>query len=371
MKTLVQNIRTSLSGITALALALGLGALSLAATDIKPAMAQQDDLLLSKPSMDEGIIPLAKVPNYRAQMREVIEELSNYARDRDPAFALVARPGFELLRWDQREFILAEAKRPPGMVLTEDAIVPLGLPMRRFIQAIDGIALNDQFCGKSIPLPSLQRFQAMGVAMMSIEHCGNDAAAFRALEQSQQALMFSHVDADRSDMFERLPVRRPMGENSNNIESLDEARNMLVLTQSRPFGSRDDWLLSVSSTNYDVVVIDAFYNGKEPLSKDDIHSLKFKALGAQRLVFAWLDLSHAGDDRFYWEPEWDVGSPSWIVGRHPDRLGTFAVEYWHPRWKSIIGNYFKGIMDLGFDGVVLNGTDAYLRFEAMTALDPL
>ena len=257
------------------------------------------------------------------------------------------------------------------MVLTEDAIVPLGLPMRRFIQAIDGIALNDQFCGKSIPLPSLQRFQAMGVAMMSIEHCGNDAAAFRALEQSQQALMFSHVDADRSDMFERLPVRRPMGENSNNIESLDEARNMLVLTQSRPFGSRDDWLLSVSSTNYDVVVIDAFYNGKEPLSKDDIHSLKFKALGAQRLVFAWLDLSHAGDDRFYWEPEWDVGSPSWIVGRHPDRLGTFAVEYWHPRWKSIIGNYFKGIMDLGFDGVVLNGTDAYLRFEAMTALDPL
>ena len=94
MKTLVQNIRTSLSGITALALALGLGALSLAATDIKPAMAQQDDLLLSKPSMDEGIIPLAKVPNYRAQMREVIEELSNYARDRDPAFALVARPGF-------------------------------------------------------------------------------------------------------------------------------------------------------------------------------------------------------------------------------------------------------------------------------------
>ncbi|NKB45682.1 MAG: hypothetical protein GKS03_15530 [Alphaproteobacteria bacterium] len=337
------------------------------------AAAQQDDddLLLTNPIVGDEMVPLSRVPNYRNQMREIIQELSDYARKRDPSFAIVARPGFELLRWDQREFILAEAKRPQNMMIPEDAIVPLGLPMRRFIQAIDGIALSDQFCGEGIPLPRLQRFQAMGVAMLSIEHCGSDAAAFGALEQSQQNLIVSHADADRSDVFNRVPVRRPIDENADNIETLDDVRNMLVATESRPNGSRGDWLLSIASTNYDVVVIDAFYNGNEPLTVDDIHSLKFKELGAKRLVLAWLDITHAGDDRFYWEPEWDVGSPSWIVGRHPDRMGTFAVEYWHPRWKSIVGTYFKGLMDLGFDGVLLNGTESYLRFEAMTPLDPL
>ena len=146
---------------------------------------------------------------------------------------------------------------------------------------------------------------------------------------------------------------------------------MLVATATRPYGSRGEWLLAAGSNNYDVVVIDAFFNGTEPLSKEEVHGLKFKELGARRLVLAWLNISYASDDRFYWERNWGVGNPSWIVGRHPERPGTFAVEYWHPRWRSIIGIYFAGLMDLGFDGVLLNGADAYLRFEAMTPLEPL
>ena len=300
---------------------------------LHPASAQDRnrELLLTGPVMGEEMVPLALVPIYRNRMREIIEELSVYARSRDPNFALTIRPGFELLRWDQREFILAEAKRPPGMIIADDALVPQGLPMRRFIQAIDGIVLSNQFCGDGLPLPGLQRFQAMGVEIMSIEHCGNDTAAVRALEQSRSALMISHADSDRSDTFGRIPVRRPMGENSANVNSLSDTRNMLVATESRPYGSRRDWLLAVQSNNYDVIVIDAFFNGTEPLSEEEVYGLKFKKLGARRLVFAWLDISHAADDRFYWEPDWTVGSPSWIVGRHPDRPGTFAVEYWHPR----------------------------------------
>ncbi len=358
------TLRTGLLLGLALVMALALGS--------EPVLSQDDDLILSKPMMDEGMIPLSRVPNYRNRMREIIEELSDYAGTRNPSFAIVARPGVELLRWDQREFILAEAKRPENMVVPDDVIVPLGLPMRRFIRAIDGIALNNQFCGdKARKLPELQRFQAMGVEMMSVEHCGSDSAAVAALQQSQQALMVSHADSDDSDVFDRVPVRRPTNENSQNVETLDDARNILIATQSRPTGSRGDWFLSVASNNYDAVVIDAFYNGNEPLTKDEVHSLKFKELGARRLVLAWLDISHAEDTRYYWEPDWEVGSPSWIVGRHPDRMGTFSVEYWHPRWKSVVGNYFKGIMDLGFDGVLVNGTDAYLRFESMTPLDPL
>lgn len=329
------------------------------------------DMLLTGQSLGAEMIPLARLPEYRALMREIVIELSDYARARDPSFALAIRPGFELLRWDKREFFLAEAKRGPGMIISEDAITPMGLPMRRFMQAIDGIALSNQFCGEGRSLPELQRFQAMGVAMMSVEHCSNDAAALRALEQSQAALMISHADTDRTDLFDRVPVRRPFGENPDNTETLEDARNMLVATESRPYGSRADWLMAVGGNNYDIVVVDAFYNGKESLTKDEVHSLKFKKLGARRMVLAWLDVGYASEDRFYWEPEWAPTSPSWIVSRQRDRVGTYAIEYWHPRWKSIIGRYFQGIMDLGFDGVLLNGTDAYLRFEETTALSTL
>jgi cysteinyl-tRNA synthetase len=329
------------------------------------------DLLLTGPGLGEEMIPLARVPNYRNRMREMIEELSTYARRRDPAFSIVVRPGFELLRWDEREFILAEAKRGPGADIPEDMVTPMGLPMRRFIQAIDGIVLSNQFCGEGLPLTSLQRFQALGVEMMSIEHCGNDSAAVRALRQSRDALMVSHADSDLIDSFESIPVRRPIDENPDNVEAMSDARNMLVATATRPYGSRGDWLLAARSNNYDVLVVDAFFNGNEALTKEDVHSLKFKELGARRQVLAWLDLTHAADDRFYWESDWEVGTPSWIVGRHENRPGTFAVEYWHPRWKSIVGTYFAGLMDLGFDGVLLNGSDLYLRFEAMTPLEPL
>ncbi|MEQ9109361.1 MAG: hypothetical protein RIF37_15135 [Rhodospirillaceae bacterium] len=335
------------------------------------AFAQNNDLLLSDPMFTEEMVPLSRVPNYRDRMREIIEELADYAATRNKNFAILARPGFELLRWDQREFILAEAKRQENMMLPEDAITPLKEPMRRFIQAIDGIALNDQFCGEGRSTDELMIYKRMGVSLFSVEHCGTEAAAFGALEQSSVVGIVSHADADEADIFGDIPNRRPMNENSNNIETLDDVQNVLVATQSRPHGSRGDWLLALSQTNYDAIVIDAFYNGKEALTEDEVHSLKFKELGSRRLAIAWLDISYASDDRYYWEREWEVGSPSWIVGRHPDRPGTYAVEYWHPRWKSILGTYFKGLMDLGFDGVILNGTDAYLRFEAMTPLDPL
>ena len=50
---------------------------------------EEDDLILSNP-MTEGMTPLALVPNYRDRMRETIEELSVYARSRDPSFILTA-----------------------------------------------------------------------------------------------------------------------------------------------------------------------------------------------------------------------------------------------------------------------------------------
>ena len=259
--------------------------------------AQVDDLLLTdpNPSAREEMVPLSRVPNYRDLMREIIQELSQYADSRDPSFVVVARPGFELLRWDQREVILAEAKRPNVATMPDDAMTPLGEPMRRYIQANDGIALSNQFCGQGRPMARLARFIDMGVKVMSVEHCGSDAAAVSVLDRAAESGIVSHADGDTWDQFDRIPVRRPSRENSDNVEAVDDAQNMMISINNKAYGSRDDWLLAVADTNYDVVVVDAFFDGNEALTRDDVHRLKFKALGARRLVLAWMDISHAAD----------------------------------------------------------------------------
>ncbi len=42
-------------------------------------------------------IPLRQIPNYRDEMRKLVEDLGIYARKRDPKFTLVTFGGFDLL----------------------------------------------------------------------------------------------------------------------------------------------------------------------------------------------------------------------------------------------------------------------------------
>ncbi|HIP23894.1 MAG TPA: hypothetical protein EYG79_09930, partial [Rhodobacteraceae bacterium] len=65
----------------------------------------------------------------------------------------------------------------------------------------------------------------------------------------------------------------------------------------------------------------------------------------------------------YWQPNWRIGAPAWIVANDPDGWeGNYPVAYWHPEWKQIwLGN--NGLVaDLarrGFDGVYLDWVEAY------------
>ncbi len=316
-------------------------------------------------------IPLQDIPNYRSYMRDMVEELALYAQRRDPNFIVVTRPGFDLLTWSQREYDLAEVKRDPDLNITPDAIAPAGMPMRRYIQAIDGIVLNGQFCAPlRVPQSDLRGMLNLGLQALSIEHCRNTDMASAGLNAAINTNVVAHIDLDGKDTFDRIPAARPSPENSENVENLRAARNMLVSLRSRSFGSRREWLGALQDTNYDVLMVDAFYNGNEPLTKDDVHQLKFKQMGARRLVLALMNIGYADDERYYWQRDWQIGAPTWIKAHGPDHPGQYVIEFWNPAWKAIVGRYFQGLMDLGFDGVVLDGAEAYRRWEFMTPIDP-
>jgi len=316
-------------------------------------------------------IPLAEIPNYRDSMREIVGDLVVYAHSRNPKFVVTTRGGFDLLAWSRREFDLAEIKRDPLAKIPSDAIMPVGMPLRQYIQQLDGFILNGKFCAPlRVPSDDLRDMVKQGLKALSIEHCKTPAQASAALQAAIEMGVVAHIDTDPRDMFATIPKSRPSPENPRNVEVLGAAKNMLVMLDNTAYPSQREWLAALQATNYDVLVTDAFYKGKQSLTKDEVHGLKFKEMGSRRLVLARISLGYAEDERYYWKREWRIGEPSWIQAFGPDRPGQYAVEYWNPAWKAIVGKYFAGIMDLGFDGVVLDGVEAYRRWEFMTPLDP-
>ncbi len=339
-----------------------------------PGTTQASDLLsgtrLILGDLDVLNIPLQEIPNYRGHMREIIEELSIYAQTRDPNFMVLTRPGFDLLTWSQREYDLAEVKRDPDARISTDAITPVGLPMRRYIQKLDGIVLNGQFCAPlRVPQADLLAMMRAGIGAMSIEHCRDANMASAGLNAAINIGVVSHIDLDVERMFDHIPTVRPLPENAANVQNLDDAKNMLVSLRSRAFGSKQEWIGALRDTNYDVLIVDTFYNGNEALTRDDIHQLKFKQMGARRLVLSMMNVGYAEDERFYWQRDWQIGAPTWIKAHGPEGPGQYVIEFWNPAWKAIVGRYFAGIMDLGFDGIVLDGVEAYRRWEFMTPID--
>ena len=315
-------------------------------------------------------IPITQIPNYREYMRSIVEDLAVYAHTRNPKFIVVTRGGFDLLDWSQREYDLEQVKRDPLAKVNMGAVMPVGMIMRRYLQRVDGVLLNGQLCAPlRVPQDSLGVMMKQGVKFLSIEHCRDDQVGMQALQAAQRAGIVSHVDTDAEDLFAKVPRKRPVPENAGNVDNLSEAKNMLVMTESHAFSDREEWIEALRANNYDVLVTDAFFRGNQSLTKDDVHRLKFKELGARRMVLARINVGFAEDERYYFKREWCPGEPSWIRGFDSDQPGAYVVEYWNPAWKAIIGKYFAGIMDLGFDGVVIDGVEAYRRWEFMTPID--
>jgi len=241
--------------------------------------------------------------------------------------------------------------------------------MRHFIQALDGFVLDGQFCSPlRVPKADLMEARNEGLKAASLEHCKSDEAVIKALQAAANAQIITFADTAEDNEYRMIPQRRPIPENASNVETLNTARNMLPVFSSKAFPSRDAWLRALGNNNYDIIVIDAFDRTDQPLTKAELHDLKYKQMGARRLVLARMDVGHADDSHYYFQRDWQVGTPSWLVGLGADHLGQYDIEYWNPAWKAILGRYFAGIVDLGFDGVMLDGVDAYRRWEAKTPL---
>ncbi len=295
--------------------------------------------------------------DYRQDMRDFVQGISDYTKEIESNFIVIPQNGHELL--------------------TENGEAS-GTPAAAYVGSIDGVGREDLFYGYANddePTPASERdymVEFMDLAednaleVLVTDYCSAETYVDDSYAQNNAKGYISFATDHRElDNIPSYPAE-PYNVNDSDIGSLSQAQNFLYLINPESFASKNEFLDQLSQTDYDVLILDLFFEGVQ-LNPSDIASLKTKANSGSRLVIAYMSIGEAEDYRYYWQDEWQTSPPSWLAEENPDWPGNYKVRYWDQDWQGIIyGNdnsYAKRIIDAGFDGVYLDIIDAYEYFE--------
>ncbi len=310
-----------------------------------------------------GLSPLM---DFREQMRLFVQSISAYARQTKPNFVIIAKNGLDL------------------MVKRDDTDETKTSPARTYLRSLDGIMVEGLFNAEAkgdrpfgTPPPAEIQTKMMGMAkfaksnglkVLALDFGKGKDVIDEVRKKAEEHDFISLVSDVPSADIHQLPTypSRPPHEDPNSILSLDMVHNYVTIRNSSPFGNQDQFALKMHDTNYDAVIVEVFH-GRKPLSRQAVETLKYKKVGSKRLVFAYMDIGSAASYRYYWQPNWREGSPFWMSAPMRDDPDRYNVEYWQADWQNIIsGNtnsYLYGIIAQGFDGVVIDGLEAYKFFD--------
>ncbi|MBN2586929.1 MAG: endo alpha-1,4 polygalactosaminidase [Candidatus Fermentibacteraceae bacterium] len=294
---------------------------------------------------------------YRTYMRELVQDISDYARGMSPGFIVIPQNGQELL--------------------TEDG-EPDGTPSASYILAIDGQGREDLYFGyeaDDVPTPPVETdwmesfldlAEQEGVEVLVTDYCYTpdyvDSSYARSEARGYISFAADHRELDDIPAY----PAQPWNFNTETVSSLSQARNFLYLIDDGQFSSADQLVDAVSATGYDLLILDLFCCG-EQLSPAYLDQLKQKPSGGERLLICYVSIGEAEDYRWYWDPEWETDPPGWLGPENPEWPGNYLVEYWDPGWRSIVfgsdSSYVDMVIGAGFDGVYLDKIDSFESFE--------
>ena len=296
--------------------------------------------------------------NFRQEMRNFVKAFSNYAKEKNPNFLIIPQNGQALIT-DTGE---------PGGTLQSD-----------YVAAIDGTGREDMFYGyikddEATPSNVTQEIESLcdlfeqnNVQVMVTDYCSTHWKMDDSYTKNEEKGYISFAAPDRGlSVIPDYPPE-PHNVNADDVTSLSQAQNFLYLINPGNYSSKDNFLNDIASTNYDIVLIDLFFNDNLQLTADDINKLKTKQNGGRRLVICYMSIGEAEDYRYYWQKDWKPGNPAWLEAENPDWKGNYKVRYWDKDWQNITfgsdGAYLDRILNAGFDGVYLDIIDGYEYFE--------
>lgn len=296
--------------------------------------------------------------DYRAEMRKFVIGLANYARQTNPNFLVIPQNGLPIMTTNGQ---------------ATGTIDPV------YVNAINGVgqedflygAKEDNIATSTVDINYMSSFldlaKRYNKKVLITDYCFTPAKMEGSYGINAALGFISFAAHKRAlDQIPTYPAKI-FNENANNILTLNAAKNFLYLINPQ-FSSKAAFINAVKNTNYDVVIVDAYY-GNSLLTSADVTSLKFKANGARRLVIAYMSIGEAENYRYYWN-NWKIGSPFFIVKENPNWAGNFLVQYWQTAWQNFIyGNdasYTKKLIDSSFDGTYLDGIDSFWEFQNLS-----
>ena len=294
--------------------------------------------------------------DYRQAMRDFVVHISEAARMQNPDFVVIPQNGIELV------------------TLGEDAHSELAAD---YLAAIDGHGQEDLFYGydrDDTPTPLdatdyllsyLRRSQQTGKCILVTDYCFRPEYVADARSRCDAEGFVSFAAPSRE--LDVIPAGVPTHENAQDVVRLSEAQNFLYLLNAEQFSSKNQFIESIAATNYDVVIMDLFFNDGTAFTAAEVERLKHKANGGKRLVICYMSIGEAEDYRYYWQSSWKRHKPAWLARENPSWPGNYKVRYWCSEWQDLIcgagDSYLSRILSAGFDGVYLDIVDAFEEFE--------
>ena len=291
--------------------------------------------------------------DYRQEMRLFVQSISQYAKGRKTDFIVVPQNGEDIVK--------------DGAIIHQD-----------YFMAIDGIGREDFLYGYTADntatpdremnaiLKMLEYYQQARKTILITDYCSTKAKMTDSYATNQRYGFVSFA-ADERELNSIPAFPNPIfNENANPVRRLADVQNFLYLINPERYSTKAEFIKAIAATNYDLVIIDLFFN-EEALTAADLAKIRVKQNGAARLAIAYMSIGEAEDYRYYWQANWTQQPPSWLGAENPEWEGNFKVAYWDPGWQAIIrgksGSYTAIIIDAGFDGVYLDLIDAYEYFE--------
>lgn len=314
-------------------------------------------LTLSSCNNDEHSITNGDA-QFKQRMREFVIGISQYSKAINPNFSIIPQNGIELVSKDGENTQQADTA---------------------YLNAIDANGQEDLFYGydsddKATPFGTISYLKGFlnlskssNKKILVTDYCythskmdnsyfQNDGSGYVSFAANQREL--NNIPTYPTEIYK---------ENNAVVSSIAQVKNFLYLIDPTNYTSRSSFITAVTSTNYDLLIMDLFYNDGTPFTASEISQLKRKANGGKRLVISYMSIGEAENYRYYWQTNWNINKPDWLDAENPDWAGNFKVRYWNADWQNIIyGNdnsYLKKILNAGFDGVYLDIIDAFEYYE--------
>ncbi len=289
--------------------------------------------------------------SFRIEMSQFIEKISKNAKAISPKFNIITQNGIELFE-------------------TENKI------NSAYLSAIDGQLIEGRNFGNitvnqainTIDNAFFEKFLSPNLVnklpILNIDFCDDDILIKQslALNNAKGYKLFVSTDKNWDNLN---ALKNPLlNENANNILNLADAKNFIILPNIS-FSNKEIIFNSLKNTNYDIIIIDAFYQN-QILTITEINALKTKKNGGKRLVLANLNLGLAYANLYYWQANWKLKLPD-FVNKEIGNEGKFRVNYWDSEWQNVVTANENSIINQfiknGFDGVNLTEIEAFKYYE--------